>query len=96
MYEGKPVSTPDPGQFWRLCQEHSVNTMFAAPTAMRAIRKDDPKLVHLSKYDTSSLQKLFLAGERCDPSTMKWIAEHLPTVAVTDHWWQTETGLFCD
>ncbi len=91
LYEGKPVGTPDPGAFWRVIEEHKVNVLFTAPTAFRAIKKEDPSGKYLSKYDLSHLQTLFLAGERCDPDTLKW-AEELLQVPVIDHWWQTETG----
>lgn len=91
MYEGKPVGTPNAGAFWRVVQEHSVNVLFAAPTAFRAIRKEDPEAHYLSQYDTSSLRTLFMAGERLDPSTYYWASEKVG-VPVIDHWWQTETG----
>ena len=91
VYEGKPVGTPDPGAFWRVIAEHDVRTLFTAPTAIRVIRKEDPDARYLSKYDTSKLRALFLAGERCDPDTLLWAQEKL-AVPVIDHWWQTETG----
>jgi len=91
IYEGKPVGTPDPGAFWRVIQEHNVKVMFTAPTAFRAIKKEDPQGEYLSRYDLSGLQSLFLAGERCDPHTLEWAMEKLQ-VPVIDHWWQTETG----
>ncbi len=91
LYEGKPVGTPDPGAFWRVISEHKVKTLFTAPTAFRAIKKEDPEGEFLKKYDLSSLQSLFLAGERCDPDTLAWAQNHLG-VPVIDHWWQTETG----
>ena len=91
LYEGKPVGTPDAGAFWRVIQDHAVVTLFTAPTAIRAIKRDDPGGAHLQKYDISSLRALFLAGERCDPSTAMWI-EGLLKCPVVDHWWQTETG----
>lgn len=91
IYEGKPVGTPDPGAFWRVIAEHKVNTLFTAPTAFRAIRKEDPQAQYLAKYDLSTLRALFLAGERCDPDTLRW-AEEVLGVPVVDHWWQTETG----
>ncbi len=91
MYEGKPVGTPDPGAFWRVIAQHRVKVMFTAPTAFRAIKKEDPEGKYLAKYDLSGLQALFLAGERCDPHTLEWAQEKLQ-VPVIDHWWQTETG----
>jgi propionyl-CoA synthetase len=91
IYEGKPVGTPDPGAFWRVIDEHKVKVMFTAPTAFRAIRKEDPAGKYLEKYDHSGLRALFLAGERCDPNTLEWAQEKLQ-VPVIDHWWQTETG----
>ncbi len=91
FYEGKPVGTPDPGAFWRVISEHSVNVMFTAPTAFRAIKREDPNASHLDRYDLSCFRTLFLAGERCDPDTLHW-AEQKLEVPVIDHWWQTETG----
>ena len=91
LYEGKPVGTPDSGAFWRLCAQHGVNAMFTAPTAFRAIKKEDPQGAHMGKYDLSRFRTLFLAGERCDPATLLWAREKLQ-VPVVDHWWQTETG----
>jgi len=91
LYEGKPVGTPDPGAFWRVVCEYGVKVLFTAPTAIRAIRKEDPDGDHLARYDRSSLQYLFLAGERLDPDTYHWAVEKLG-VPVVDHWWQTETG----
>src|SRR6188474_929354 len=91
LYEGKPVGTPDAGAFWRVVAEHGVSTLFTAPTAFRAIRQQDPEGAHIGRYDLSSLRALFLAGERCDPETLRW-AERLLDVPVIDHWWQTETG----
>jgi propionyl-CoA synthetase len=91
LYEGKPVGTPDPGAFWRLCAEHGVNALFTAPTAFRAIKKEDPKGEHIWRHDLRDFRTLFLAGERCDPDTLHWAEEHLQ-VPVIDHWWQTETG----
>jgi len=91
LYEGKPVGTPDAGAFWRVVQEHGVNVLFTAPTALRAIRKADPQARLLADYDRSSLRTLFAAGERLDPETYEWIAAALG-VPVIDHWWQTETG----
>ena len=91
LYEGKPVGTPDPGAFWRVISEHGVNVLFTAPTAFRAIRRDDPEAVHLEPYDLSGFRALFLAGERCDPDTLHWAEEKLG-VPVIDHWWQTESG----
>ena len=91
IYEGKPIGTPDAGAFWRVISEHKVVALFTAPTAFRAIKKEDPNAEFLKKYDTSSLRALFLAGERADPNTVQW-AEDCLKVPVIDHWWQTETG----
>jgi propionyl-CoA synthetase len=91
LYEGKPVGTPDAGQFWRVVQEHGVKSLFTAPTAFRAIKKEDPQGEYAAKYDLSSLRYLFLAGERLDPETYRWASELLD-IPVIDHWWQTETG----
>ncbi|QEL25621.1 propionyl-CoA synthetase [Bosea sp. F3-2] len=91
LYEGKPVGTPDPGAFWRVIAEHGVKVLFTAPTAFRAIRKEDPEGRHLAGHDLSRFKALFLAGERADPETLKW-AEDLLKVPVIDHWWQTESG----
>jgi propionyl-CoA synthetase len=91
LYEGKPVGTPDPGAFWRVVADHGVNVLFTAPTAFRAIKKEDPKGEHMGRYDLSSLRHLFLAGERTDPDTYHWAADLLG-IPVIDHWWQTETG----
>ena len=91
FYEGKPVGTPDPGAFWRVISQHGVKALFTAPTAFRAIKKEDPKGEFLKKYDLSCFKYLFLAGERLDPDTFHW-ASDLLGVPVIDHWWQTETG----
>ena len=91
MYEGKPVGTPDPGAFWRVISEYGVKVLFTAPTAFRAIKKEDPEGDYLKPYDLSCMQALFLAGERCDPDTLAWAQEKLGK-PVIDHWWQTETG----
>jgi propionyl-CoA synthetase len=91
LYEGKPVGTPDPGAFWRVCAQHGVNALFTAPTAFRAIKKEDPEGRQIGQYDLSRFRTLFLAGERCDPDTLHW-AEARLGVPVIDHWWQTETG----
>ena len=91
LYEGKPVGTPDPGAFWRVASQHGVNAFFTAPTAFRALKKEDPEGTHIARYDLSHLRTLFLAGERCDPDTLHWAEEHLQ-IPVIDHWWQTETG----
>lgn len=91
LYEGKPVGTPDAGAFWRVVAEHGVTTLFTAPTAIRAVRKDDPKGELLATHDIGSLRHLFLAGERLDPETYRWAGELLG-VPVIDNWWQTETG----
>ncbi|MET0118334.1 MAG: propionyl-CoA synthetase [Sedimenticola sp.] len=91
MFEGKPIGTPDPGAFWRVISEHNVRVMFTAPTAFRAIKREDPEAEYLAKYDMSKFESLFLAGERCDPDTLEWAQTKLQ-VPVIDHWWQTETG----
>jgi propionyl-CoA synthetase len=91
VYEGKPVGTPDAGAFWRVVSEHKARALFTAPTAFRAIKKEDPEGQHIRRYDLSCLRTLFLAGERCDPDTLHW-AEAQLGVPVIDHWWQTETG----
>jgi propionyl-CoA synthetase len=91
LYEGKPVGTPDAGAFWRVISQHKVKALFTAPTAFRAIKKEDPNGEHIKKYDLSAFKTLFLAGERCDPDTLEWAQQHL-RVPVIDHWWQTETG----
>ncbi len=91
MYEGKPVGTPDAGAFWRVISEHGAVAFFTAPTAFRAIKKDDPQGKLLARYDLAKFRTLFLAGERADPDTIQW-AERLLNKPVIDHWWQTETG----
>jgi propionyl-CoA synthetase len=91
LYEGKPVGTPDAGAFWRVIEQHRVKCLFTAPTAFRAIRREDPNGELLHQHDISSLKTLFLAGERCDPDTLHW-AENQLEVPVIDHWWQTESG----
>lgn len=91
LYEGKPVGTPDPGAFWRVAAQHRVKALFTAPTALRAIRKEDPDGTHIGRYDLSGLKYLFQAGERLDPDTYAWATEKLG-IPVVDHWWQTETG----
>jgi propionyl-CoA synthetase len=91
MYEGKPVGTPDAGAFWRVIAQHKVKVLFTAPTAMRAIKQQDPEGALTRSYDLSSLQALYLAGERCDPPTAVW-AHELFGKPIVDHWWQTETG----
>ncbi|HON95848.1 MAG TPA: AMP-binding protein, partial [Deltaproteobacteria bacterium] len=91
LYEGKPVGTPDPGAFWRVISQHGVKVLFTAPTAFRAIKKEDPDGSFIRKYDISCLKHLFLAGERLDPDTYYW-ASGLLNIPVIDHWWQTETG----
>ena len=97
VYEGKPVRTPDAGAFWRVISEHKVNTFFTAPTAFRAVKKEDPEANLKKLYDIGSLRTLFLAGERLDPPTYEWLKEILKEdsdagIPVVDHWWQTETG----
>lgn len=91
LYEGKPVKTPDPGAFWRIISEHNVKSLFCAPTALRAIRKEDPEGFYFKKYNLKSLKGLFVAGERLDTTTYEW-AKDLLKVPVIDNWWQTETG----
>ena len=91
LFEGKPVGTPDAGAFWRVISQHNVACLFTAPTAFRAIKRDDPRGELIGKHDLSKFRSLFLAGERLDPDTLKW-AEDLLRVPVIDHWWQTETG----
>ena len=91
LYEGKPVGTPDAGAFWRVVAQHRVTALFTAPTAIRAIRRQDPDGALIARYDLTGLRTLFLAGERLDPDTYAWAGELLG-VPVVDHWWQTETG----
>ncbi|NND18959.1 MAG: propionyl-CoA synthetase [Silicimonas sp.] len=91
VFEGKPIGTPDAGTFWRMIEEHKIKVLFTAPTAFRAIKREDPQGEFVKKYDLSSLNALFLAGERADPDTIQW-AERILGVPVIDHWWQTETG----
>jgi propionyl-CoA synthetase len=91
LYEGKPIGTPDAGAFWRVVEEYKVSAFFTAPTALRAVRKEDPHATLLQNYSIASLRTLFLAGERADPDTVAW-AEHVLKIPVVDHWWQTETG----
>jgi len=91
LYEGKPVGTPDAGTFWRVISDHKVNVLFTAPTAFRAIKREDPDGLLMKDYDLSSFRYLFLAGERTDPDTLHWAEEKIG-VPVIDHWWQTETG----
>jgi propionyl-CoA synthetase len=91
LYEGKPVGTPDAGAFWRVVSEHGVDVLFTAPTALRAVKREDPGAELVQRYDLASLRSLFLAGERADPDTVRWCEEALG-IPVIDHWWQTETG----
>ena len=91
LYEGKPVGTPDACAFWRVCAQHGVKVLFTAPTAIRAIKKEDPRGELMARHDLSKLEALYLAGERCDPDTAVWAADLLKR-PVVDHWWQTETG----
>lgn len=91
VFEGKPIGTPDAGTFWRVIEEHKVKSFFTAPTAFRAVKREDPKGEFVKKYDLSCLKQVYLAGERADPDTIVWAQEQL-NVPVIDHWWQTETG----
>jgi propionyl-CoA synthetase len=91
IFEGKPIRTPDSSTFWRIISEHKVATMFTAPTAIRAIKKEDPEGEFIKQYDLSCLRNQFLAGERCDSATIEWFQKHIP-IPVIDHWWQTESG----
>lgn len=91
LFEGKPVGTPDAGAFWRVIEEHQVKVLFTAPTAFRAVKREDPEAKLLNNYSLGRFQALFLAGERCDPDTLHWAEDKL-NVPVIDHWWQTETG----
>ena len=91
VFEGKPVGTPDAGTFWRVISEHKVKSFFTAPTAFRAVKREDPKGAFVTKYDLSCLEQVYLAGERADPDTIEWAQDQLG-VPVIDHWWQTETG----
>jgi propionyl-CoA synthetase len=91
LYEGKPIGTPDPGAFWRVISQHGVSVLFTAPTAFRAIKREDPEGAFIEKYEMENFRSLFFAGERCDPDTLLWAEEKL-NVSVIDHWWQTETG----
>ena len=91
VFEGKPVGTPDAGTFWRVIEEHKVRSFFTAPTAFRAVKREDPKGEYLKKYDLSNLRAIYLAGERADPDTIEWTKE-MTGKPVYDHWWQTETG----
>ncbi len=91
VFEGKPIGTPDAGTFWRIIEEHNVRSFFTAPTAIRAVKREDPKGEYLKKYDLSCLRALYLAGERADPDTIEW-AQDMLGKPVYDHWWQTETG----
>ncbi|UWR65759.1 propionate-CoA ligase PrpE [Phaeobacter inhibens] len=91
VFEGKPIGTPDAGTFWRVISEHKVKSFFTAPTAFRAVKREDPKGEFVKKYDLSCLKQVYLAGERADPDTITWAQEQLK-VPVIDHWWQTETG----
>ena len=92
LYEGKPVRTPDAGAFWRVISEHRVKSFFVAPTAFRAVKKEDPDCLLKAQYDVSCLEYQFVAGERLDPPTYHWLQQHLPGIPIIDHWWQTETG----
>jgi propionyl-CoA synthetase len=91
LYEGKPVGTPDPGAVWRVISQHGVSVLFTAPTAFRAIKREDPRGEFVARYDLDHFRTLFLAGERCDPDTLLWAQKQLDSLVI-DHWWQTETG----
>lgn len=91
LFEGKPIKTPDAGTFWRVISEHKVKTFFTAPTAIRAIKKEDPEAHLIGNYDISHLNVIFLAGERCDPATFEWLGK-ITQKPIIDHWWQTESG----
>jgi propionyl-CoA synthetase len=91
VFEGKPVGTPDAGTFWRVIEQHNVKTFFTAPTAFRAVKREDPKGEYIEKYDLSCLNQIYLAGERADPDTIEWMQDKLGK-PIYDHWWQTETG----
>ena len=91
LFEGKPIGTPDAGTFWRIISEYNVKVLFTAPTALRAVKREDPEGFYIQKYDLSNFKTLFLAGERADPDTVLWLENKLK-VPVIDHWWQTETG----
>ncbi|MBM1310490.1 propionyl-CoA synthetase [Sulfitobacter mediterraneus] len=91
VFEGKPIGTPDAGTFWRIIEEHNVRSFFTAPTAIRAVKREDPKGEYRKKFDLSGLRALYLAGERADPDTIEW-AQEILDIPVYDHWWQTETG----
>ena len=91
VFEGKPVGTPDAGTFWRVIEQHKVTSFFTAPTALRAVKREDPEGSLIGNYDISSLKQVYLAGERADPDTLEWAQDNLK-VPVIDHWWQTETG----
>lgn len=91
IFEGKPIRTPDAGTFWRVIADHKVKIFFTAPTAFRAIKKEDPEVKLKAKYDLSSLTNIFVAGERCDPPTLEWL-QQISQLPITDHWWQTESG----
>lgn len=92
VYEGKPTGTPDPGAYWRIIEKHSVNGFYTAPTALRALRREDPNGEYIKKYITKSLRAVSMAGERCDIPTFEWISSSLPNVLINDNYWQTETG----
>ena len=92
MYDGKPLGTPDSGEYWRLIAKYRAKGVYIAPTAVRAIKKDDFEGNFLAKHDLSCLETIYLAGERCDPLTIKWLQEKVPHARVLDQWWQTETG----
>ena len=92
MFDGKPVGTPDAGVFWRMIEEYRVKACFLAPTAVRAIEKEDFEGNLIKKYDLSTLTGIHLAGERADPATIEWLIKNFPNALINDNWWQTETG----
>ena len=92
LYEGKPVNTPDSGAFWRVASEYKARCIFSAPTAFRAIRKEDNNAELMEQYDMTNLKSVMVAGERCDPPTLEWLGKILPAANIVDNFWMTETG----